>query len=138
SGGRARVGGIQAKMSAGDERARSAPRIGRAGRAVASDESVAGLLLRGREALPPVRVARASVGERRYFGVSFNSLLVSGVRGDIEAVPLSVNTYTAPSGPTRTSRIRVRSSVSSGSSATTLSFTIVSRSSIMPRRPPTK
>jgi hypothetical protein len=27
-----------------------------------------------------------------YFGVSFNSLLVGGVFGDTEAVPLSVNT----------------------------------------------
>jgi hypothetical protein len=29
---------------------------------------------------------------RIYWGVSFNSLLVSGVRYDIEGVPLSVNT----------------------------------------------
>ncbi len=35
---------------------------------------------------------KTAMRRRRYFGVSFNSLLVRGVRGDIEEPLLSVNT----------------------------------------------
>ena len=44
--------------------------------------------------IPPTSIGQCAslVQPRDYFGVSFNSLLVSGERYDIDGVPLSVNT----------------------------------------------
>jgi len=77
----------------------------------------------GRQTAPSMRTSRQAVGSHAvgfsrwrccaaHFGASVNSWLVGGVFDVTAEPPLSVNTSTA-SGPTHTSRVRPRSSVSS-------------------------
>jgi len=64
-GERARMDSIQAEVPARDEPARSKPGTGRPGGTFASHKSLARLLLRGREPLPPVHIAGTIGAARR-------------------------------------------------------------------------